>query len=72
MPTAVFAATEDWGQVRGGAATGGGSPLTARIDQAAGELAAMITGSQRRRAADPFEDPVPFEQLLGRPRPDSI
>jgi FMN reductase len=72
VPTAVFAATDDWGKVRNGAGSGADHQLTARIDQAAGELATMITGGRRPSATDPFEDPVPFEQLLGRPRPDSV
>jgi FMN reductase len=69
VPTAVFAATDDWGQVRGGAGTD--HQLTARIDQAAGELAAMITGTPRPTVADPFDDPVPFERLLRRPGHDA-
>jgi FMN reductase len=60
VPTAVFAAAEDWGA--GGAVDSG---LSGRIDIAAAELADMVTGrpavSARR---DELEDPVPFEQLL--------
>lgn len=67
VPTAVFAATDDWGQVRGGAGTD--HHLTARIDQAGAELAALITGAQVKTTTDPFDDPVPFEQLLRRPKP---
>src|SRR5690606_25768834 len=67
VPTAVFAATDDWGQVRG--STGAAGPLTERIEQAAGELAAMITGGRPQPAPDPYADPVPFEQLLGRGEP---
>lgn len=63
-PTAVFAATDDWGQVRGG--TGSDRHLTQRIDRAADDFAAVITGARLPAADDPFEDPVPFEQLLGR------
>jgi FMN reductase len=69
VPTAVFAATDDWGQVRGGAGAGADHHLTARIDQAGAELAALITGTQATAAADPFDEPVPFEQLLRRPKP---
>lgn len=59
VPTAVLAATEDWG------ADGSGSPLAARVRRAAGELADLVTGSVRRPApADPFADPTPFAQLL--------
>lgn len=64
VPTAVFAATDDWGQVRNGAGTE--RQVAERIDQAAGELAAMITGSRPTPATDPYDDPVPFERLLGR------
>ena len=58
VPTAVFAATGDWG-------TAGGSTdgLTARIDRAGAELAALV--EQRKPAAepDPYESVTPFEQL---------
>lgn len=57
VPTAVFAATEDWGA--------GGDPLTERIGRAAGELAALLSGTGGRAATrDPFDSPTPFEQLL--------
>ena len=60
VPTSVFAASEDWAQ-------GGGSadaPLTARIERAAGEFATAVAGRHPRTSADPFADPIPFEQLL--------
>ncbi|WP_043724123.1 FMN reductase [Nocardia asiatica] len=57
-PTAVYAASEDWAS----AADGG---LSTRIDRAAAELAAMLTGTPRSRATDPYDNPVPFAQLLG-------
>lgn len=60
-PTAVFAAAEDWGSH--GAVDGG---LSARIDRASGELAALLAVSDGTQHRDPFADPVPFEQLLGR------
>ena len=61
VPTAVFAAPEDWG-------TGGGpsGALADRIAQAAGELAQAVDGRARRAAEDEFADVVPFEQLLRR------
>jgi len=59
VPTAVYAASEDWGS--GGT---GGRALTDRIGRAAGELAALVTGREPRAAVDPFEEPTPFEQLL--------
>ncbi|BDT94713.1 FMN reductase [Nocardia sputorum] len=57
-PTAVYAASEDWAS-----ATAEG--LSVRIDRAATEFAAMLTNTPRPRAADPYDDPVPFAQLLG-------
>jgi FMN reductase len=66
VPTAVFAASEDW-------AGGGGADraLAGRIDRAAGELADLVTGLGRvgddraARPMDPFADPTTsFEELL--------
>jgi FMN reductase len=59
VPTAVFAASEDW-------AGAGGSALADRIDRAAGELADVVTGRPAgARPADPFADPTTsFEDLL--------
>ncbi|TDC91643.1 NADPH-dependent FMN reductase [Saccharopolyspora aridisoli] len=58
-PTSVYAASEDW-------ATGGESTLADRVERAAGELAALIEQRPAVRAADPFDEPVPFEQLLAQ------
>ncbi|OLP59675.1 NADPH-dependent FMN reductase [Salmonella enterica subsp. enterica serovar Javiana] len=63
VPTAVFAASEDWGA--GGVAEG----LAARVEVAAAELADLVSeaGSARRAPArldGELADPVPFEQLL--------
>ncbi|TDD04477.1 NADPH-dependent FMN reductase [Saccharopolyspora terrae] len=58
-PTSVYAASEDW-------ATGGDSTLADRVERAAGELAALIEQRPAARAADPFDEPVPFEQLLAQ------
>ncbi len=55
VPTAVFAASEDFGS-RG---------LADRIERAAGELADSVLRRPRLKAADPFEDVTPFEDLLG-------
>ena len=67
VPTAVYAAAEDWGQ----GATPADTALAERIDRAAGELARAA--AQRERGADattdPFSEPVPFEQLLQARRP---
>jgi FMN reductase len=57
VPTAVFAASEDW--------AGGSGELAARIDRAAGELADVVTGRPASaRPADPFADVPSFEDLL--------
>lgn len=59
VPTAVYAATEDWG--------GEAAEFVGRIDRAAGELAALLAGrSTKPQDADIEEedDVVPFEQLL--------
>ncbi len=73
MPTAVFAATADFGN-DDSAAT-----LADRIDRAAGELALTLTGTasgtqNRRRAegADPFAAPMSFEQLLAAHTGDDL
>jgi FMN reductase len=59
VPTAVFAASEDW-------AGGGDRALVERIDRAAGELADVLAGrAPGTRPADPFADPTTsFEELL--------
>jgi FMN reductase len=59
VPTAVFAASEDFG---GGTVRGGS--LSARIDRAAGELADKVLRRGTTLPADPFESPTPFEDLL--------
>ncbi|MGW1115179.1 FMN reductase [Streptomyces albidoflavus] len=58
VPTAVYAASEDWGNTDG---------LNRRIDRAAAELAALLAGTGGRRAApaaDPLEEVVPFAEQL--------
>ncbi|MFI9360951.1 FMN reductase [Kitasatospora sp. NPDC053057] len=65
LPTAVYAATDDWGTA-GDALTDG---LPSRIDRAAGELAALLAGrgpaarDERGRAALPGQV-VPFAEQL--------
>jgi FMN reductase len=77
VPTAVFAASEDFGATADGR-------LAARVERAAGELAALLAGPVRRSGTtgppsapgsstnlpaspdDEFGDPVPFEELLAR------
>jgi FMN reductase len=76
VPTAVYAATEDFGSA---APSGEGDALADRIGRAADELVALLARGRavRRRTvrpADRFDDPldhpfdhvVPFEQLLNR------
>jgi FMN reductase len=61
VPTAVFAASEDW------AGAGGiDSALAGRIDRAAGELADLVTGRPAAaKPVDPYADPeTSFEELL--------
>ncbi len=57
VPTAVFAATEDFG----GAGSG---EFTARVATAAGELADLVVGAPRVVPQDPFDNVTPFDQLL--------
>jgi FMN reductase len=64
VPTAVFAASEDFG---GGSGSGGsltGSRLSQRIDRAAHELADKVFRRGTALPQDPFADPTPFEDLL--------
>ncbi|MFI8092337.1 FMN reductase [Streptomyces sp. NPDC086080] len=62
VPTGVYAASEDWGA----------EGLDGRIERAAGELAALVSGlstvrPQPRR--DSFEEVTPFEERLAALRP---
>ncbi|HEY0125749.1 MAG TPA: FMN reductase [Blastococcus sp.] len=61
VPTAVFAATEDWA-----GAGGVDRALAGRIDRAAAELADLVSGRPATaRPVDPFADPTTsFEDLL--------
>ena len=56
--TGVFAGPQDWGNT-----DDGGSPLSARIERAAAEFAALLTGEQPGRKPAALES-LPFEQLL--------
>ena len=58
VPTAVFAATEDFGTH---------SALSERIERAAHELADAVRRRPQLVPVDPFDDPVPFAELLGQP-----
>jgi FMN reductase len=57
VPTAVFAATEDFGGRTSG-------ELAARIATAADELAGLVVGSPRVVAEDPYANVTPFDELL--------
>ncbi|ANP72086.1 FMN reductase [Cryobacterium arcticum] len=61
VPTSVFAASEDWGTGDGGRIDSRVQTLPARIERAAGELAALVARSDRSaRIRDPFELPAGF------------
>jgi FMN reductase len=57
VPTAVFAASEDFGSTTGGA-------LSERIDRAARELADVMTHRPASGPVDQLDNPTPFEELL--------
>jgi len=59
VPTAVFAASEDWGS-----GITAEQALSERIDRAAGELARLVAAEERPNRVDPYEDVTPFEDLL--------
>jgi FMN reductase len=61
MPTAVFAAPEDWGA--GNTAEG---TLRARIERAAAELSAEMYRRDPAKAFDPFADAPDFDALIAR------
>jgi FMN reductase len=64
-PTAVFAASEDWG------ASGADGALVRRVERAAGELAALVAARPAGTRPDQFDRDLEsmgdFEQLLNRP-----
>jgi FMN reductase len=61
VPTAVYAASSDWGS-----ADAASSTLPERIERAAGELAALVRTSDRSsRIADPFALPAGFSPVGG-------
>ena len=59
VPTAVFAASEDF------ASAGAGKSLAGRADRAGRELADLVLRRPPTGPVDPFDNPTPFEQLLG-------
>ena len=60
VPTAVFAATDDWGTAQ----TTVDASLAQRIERAGRELAAAVAARNPAGPADRFTDPVPFDRLL--------
>lgn len=64
-PTAVFAASEDFGDTSDGA-------LRMRVERAAAELASLVSGTgprvtaRSRTVEEEFADPTPFAELLAR------
>ena len=60
VPTAVFAASEDWGGAGGEA----GGSLRGRVDRAAAELAREVERREPATVADPFALTTSFEDLL--------
>jgi FMN reductase len=64
IPTGVFAATEDFGGTDGA--------LQKRVERAAGELAALVTGSSTTTTAAEPAALTPFEQLLREAGGDSV
>jgi FMN reductase len=57
VPTAVFAASEDFGSTASGS-------LSTRVDRAARELADLVAHRRSAGAVDQFENPTPFADLL--------
>jgi FMN reductase len=65
VPTAVFAASEDWGAIGGTGDAGASSGLDRRITVAASELADLVAGrTGSRTRTDDFTVPAGFEELL--------
>jgi FMN reductase len=63
VPTAVYAASGDWGS---GPSTSSGTALSDRIGRAAGELASQVHDTDRSgRVRDPFELPAGFSPVGG-------
>jgi FMN reductase len=69
VPTAVFAASEDWGtgDSRGtseGRSAGNATGLSRRIDRAGRELAHLVAAREPAAERDELDDFVPFDQLI--------
>ena len=59
VPTAVFAASDDWA-----GSDGTSQALVGRVDRAARELADLVSRRPLATPADPFENPTSFDELL--------
>ncbi|HYG66946.1 MAG TPA: CE1759 family FMN reductase, partial [Anaeromyxobacteraceae bacterium] len=65
VPTAVFAATDDFGHSSGVRADDDVAPLAERVERAAEELATQVAARAPREApADPFALTTDFERML--------
>jgi FMN reductase len=58
VPTAVYAASPDWGDGTAGA------DLADRVERAGRELAELVAARRAPEVVDPFTSPTPFEELL--------
>jgi FMN reductase len=67
VPTAVFAATEDWGSETGGV----DGALTERIERAASDLVDWMVVRAPTVPADPFASPPEFADLLRQVAPET-
>ncbi|WP_031514247.1 FMN reductase [Streptomyces sp. NRRL F-5123] len=72
MPTAVYAATEDWGATgtAGAAGAAGDDPLALRVARAAAELSRYLAGAPSPRPPSPDETFTPFAQQLAALTPN--
>lgn len=68
LPTSVFAAADDWGDVEGGQESRRTDPLDERIRRAAAALGERMADRRARRRLEPGDtgpvDVVPFAELL--------
>lgn len=64
IPTGVYASPEDWGSEDPAQ-----TPLSLRVEQAAGELVDVLENNTRQRQAPALES-LPFEQLLANINPE--
>lgn len=64
VPTAVFAASQDWASGDDSGPGEAGGALAQRVERAAGELADLMAWRPAAAPVDPFENPTSFEALL--------